>query len=63
MGNWQEINNWPRQVLEIEAEQVRAAARRFLDPARRTVAFYQQTGEGDRQAVSVDRDLDEEMAP
>jgi len=63
MGNWQEINNWPRQVLEIEAEQVRAAARRFLDSAGRTVAFYQQTGEGDRLAVSGGRDFDEEMAP
>ncbi len=46
MGDWQEINSWPRQVLQVDANQVQAAARRYLQPSRRTVAFYRRTESG-----------------
>jgi len=63
MGDWREINSWPRQVLGVEAEQVRAAARRYLESAKRTVAFYRRTDAGDRQSVFGPQEIGGGVAP
>jgi predicted Zn-dependent peptidase len=52
MGDWREINSWPRQVLRVEAEQLRAATKRYLDAGNRTVAFYRRTDADNGQSVS-----------
>ena len=56
MGDWREINAWPRQVLEIEPAQLQAAARRYLEPTRRTVALYRRAGPADLPTTSVPED-------
>lgn len=63
MGDWREINSWPRQVLQVESEQVRAAARRYLEPGGRIVAFYRRTDGGDRPAVSGPQGIEGGAAP
>ena len=63
MGDWREINSWPREVLRVEPEQVRAAARLYLEPARRTVAFYRRTDAVDRQPVSGLQESGDGTAP
>jgi len=63
MGDWREINSWPRQVLRVEAEQVRAAARRYLAPGRRVVAFFRQPDGDDRPSVSGLRAVSDRAAP
>lgn len=63
MGNWQEINTWPRQVLKIDAEQVRAAARSYLVPAGRTVAFFRRSDVRVGQVIAVAPEITAGMVP
>ena len=63
MGNWREINAWPRQVLRVDAAQVRAAARRYLEPAGRTVAVYRRVDADVQRSVSGLQEIGSGSAP
>ena len=63
MGDWREINAWPLQVLEVDAEQVRAAARRYLAPTGRTVALFRRNDVGVGQETPAGSETTEGTAP
>lgn len=46
LGDWRHLNRWPAEVLAVGPEQIREVARRHLQPADRTVAFYRRSEAG-----------------
>jgi predicted Zn-dependent peptidase len=40
LGDWQRINDWPRNILSVSEAEVRAATERYLRPSQRTIALY-----------------------
>jgi predicted Zn-dependent peptidase len=63
MGDWSEINTWPRQVLEIDADEIQAAARRYLEPNRKTVGLYNQSASGSPPSTATAGRGSEEGTP
>jgi predicted Zn-dependent peptidase len=43
LGDWRHLNQWPTEVLAVSPDEIRELARRYLQPAARTVAFYRRS--------------------